>query len=144
MKFEEILENNKGTFRVITWIGIFLLIVIGYTNFNVVTDEKIVVRRMFYTKEYKYEDISNITTGITDGKDINLYYNLKMNNGSKIKLISGIMDTEEAYENVIYNIDKKLVSIGASKEIDTSNIDKFLKQNYNDEYEANVLRILNY
>lgn len=99
---------------------------------------------MFYTKEYKYEDISNITTGITDGKDINLYYNLKMNNGSKIKLISGIMDTEEAYENVIYNIDKKLVSIGASKEIDTSNIDKFLKQNYNDEYEANVLRILNY
>ena len=144
MKFEEILENNKGTFRVITWIGIFLLTFIGYTNFNVVTDEKIVVRRMFYTKEYKYEDISNITTGITDGKDINLYYNLKMNNGSKIKLISGIMDTEEAYENVIYNIDKKLVSIGASKEIDTSNIDKFLKQNYNDEYEANVLRILNY
>lgn len=143
LKGEGIFKENKVIINSLVAIVVIGLLFIGYTNYNLIKEDSIILKRTFYTKEFSYRDVDKITTGITTVKGNNFYYNLVMNDGSSIRLITGIVDTKENnYEDAIYSIDKKLLSMGANKEIDRSNIYKFLRQNYNSDYETSVLKLL--
>lgn len=131
-------------------IGLLLLLsaaglFYSYTTYNVITENNIIVHNPVHLsgKIYSYSDVNEISTGISSNKDTNLYYILKLNDGTKINVTSGGVATE--YENnelAISYIDQKLIKNGVKKNIDTKNLEKFERKGYDKEYVENVKKIL--
>ena len=129
------------TFILISILGLFY----GYRTFNVITEDKIIVHNILNLsgKVYNYSDVSEIYTGISNNKDHNLYYKIQLKDGKIINLISASIDSDnDAYELSIEHIDQKLLQIGVRKNIDLTNLKKFEYEDYNEEYNKNVKRIL--
>ena len=125
-------------------IIIIFIIIYSYNDYYVVTEDKIIEKNLFSNKTYSYDEVEKIKTGITPGRDVNLYYELIMKDGTDLNLLSGVVDTKDSkYEDVIYNIDNKLINNGTEKEIDYTNVGEFKKQGYDGGYVDKVLRLLN-
>ncbi|WP_234117222.1 hypothetical protein [Clostridium hydrogenum] len=129
--------------------GVAILSVVGliyaYTTYSVITNNKIILHGIMKLngKSYSYSDVKEIYAGISDDKDNNLYYKIKLKDGTKIDVIGASMDSKnESYELEIYAIDQKLLKAGAKKYIDTKNLSKFENKKYDKKYEKNVKQIL--
>ena len=93
-------------------------------------------------KVYNYDDVEKLELGFTKGKESNVYYDLVMNDGNKISLIGGSIEAvNENYEDVIYEIDNKLQSLGKEKVIDTFYLEDFKNKGYSQDYVERVLRL---
>ena len=65
-----------------------------------------------------------------------------MSDGTKISLIGGSIEVvDENYENVVYEIDSKLKSLGKDKVVDKFYIEDFKNQGYSQDYVERVLRL---
>lgn len=140
--------DNSSVKRKLKIIAIVLSIggfFYSFTTFNIIKEDKIIVHNPFNLKGkiYSYNDIFEINTGISDNKDSNLYYKIKLKDGKIINVTAASMDTkEQKYEVAIYNMDQKLVKNGVKKNIDMKNINKFYNKNYDKKYVENVEKIL--
>ena len=102
----------------------------SYTNYTAVTNNTIIHKTVFSDKVYNYDDVEKLELGFTKGQESNVYYDLVMRDGTKISLIGGSVEfVDESYENVIYEIDSKLQSLGKDKIVDKFYIEDF-KNNY--------------
>lgn len=122
-------------------VGLFY----SYTTYNVITENQIIVHNPVNLsgKIYSYSDVREINTGISDDKDTNLYYRLRLNDNTNIDVTSASIDSkEENCELAIYYIDQKLIKNGVNKNIDTKNISKFENKRYDKNYVENVKKIL--
>lgn len=118
----------------------------SYTTYKVITEENIIVHDVlnFKGKFYSYSNIEEINTGIfSKRKDANLYYQLKLKDGTKVDVLDASMYSKsENVEEDLYNLDRKLVKSGVNKNIELKNLQKFLDQNYSENYVKDVMKIL--
>ncbi|WP_195990226.1 hypothetical protein [Clostridium sp. D53t1_180928_C8] len=139
-KISVISKNNLTKFLYI--IFVVGVIIFSYTNYTAVTNDEIIYKTVFSDKVYYYDDVERLELGFTKGQDSNVYYNLVMSDGTKISLIGGSIEVvDERYENVVYEIDSKLQSLGKSKVVDRFYIEDFKNNGYNQEYVERVLRL---
>ncbi|GAA0720598.1 hypothetical protein GCM10008905_09960 [Clostridium malenominatum] len=141
---------NRKTF--LKWVKILAstLCLLGlfysYTTYKVITEENIIVHDVlnFKGKFYSYSNIEEINTGIfSKRKDANLYYQLKLKDGTKVDVLDASMYSKsENAEEDLYNLDRKLVKSGVNKNIELKNLQKFLDQNYSENYVKDVMKIL--
>ena len=134
---------TKGSlFKVLYILFVVGIITFSYTNYTAVTNDEIIYKKVFSDKVYYYDDVEKLELGFTKGQDSDVYYNLVMRDGNKISLIGGSIEVvDESYENVIYEIDSKLQSLGKAKVVDRFYIDDFKNMGYSQEYVERVLRL---
>ena len=139
-KINKLAKSNliKGLYIVFV-VGI---IVFSYTNYTAVTNNQIIHKTVFSDKVYNYDDDERLELGFTKGQESNVYYDLVMRDGTKISLIGGSIEVvDESYENVVYEIDSKLKSLGKDKVVDRFYIEDFKNQGYSQDYVERVLRL---
>ena len=139
-KINKLAKSNliKGLYIVFV-VGI---IVFSYTNYTAVTNNQIIHKTVFSDKVYNYDDVERLELGFTKGQESNVYYDLVMRDGTKISLIGGSIEVvDESYENVVYEIDSKLKSLGKDKVVDRFYIEDFKNQGYSQDYVERVLRL---
>lgn len=134
---------TKGSlFKVLYILFVVGIITFSYTNYTAVTNDEIIYKKVFSDKVYYYDDVEKLELGFTKGQDSDVYYNLVMRDGNKISLIGGSIEVvDESYENVVYEIDSKLQSLGKAKVVDRFYIDDFKNMGYSQEYVERVLRL---
>ena len=133
---------KSNLIKVLYIVFIIGIIVFSYTNYTAVTNNEIIHKTVFSDKVYYYDDVEKLELGFTKGKESNIYYNLVMSDGTKISLIGGSIEVvDENYENVIYEIDSKLKSLGKDKVVDKFYIEDFKNQGYSQDYVERVLRL---
>lgn len=139
-KINNITKGNL--FKVLYIIFVVGIITFSYTNYTAVTNDEIIYKKVFSDKVYYYDDVEKLELGFTKGQDSDVYYNLVMRDGTKISLIGGSIEVvDESYENVVYEIDSKLQSLGKAKVVDRFYIDDFNNMGYSQEYVERVLRL---
>ena len=139
-KINKLAKSNliKGLYIVFV-VGI---IVFSYINYTAVTNNQIIHKTVFSDKVYNYDDVERLELGFTKGQESNVYYDLVMRDGTKISLIGGSIEVvDESYENVVYEIDSKLKSLGKDKVVDRFYIEDFKNQGYSQDYVERVLRL---
>lgn len=139
-KINKLAKSNliKGLYIVFV-VGI---IVFSYTNYTAVTNNQIIHKTVFSDTVYNYDDVERLELGFTKGQESNVYYDLVMRDGTKISLIGGSIEVvDESYENVVYEIDSKLKSLGKDKVVDRFYIEDFKNQGYSQDYVERVLRL---
>lgn len=136
-------EFAKGNLiKVLYIVFVVVIILFSYTNYTAVTNNEIIYKTAFSDKVYNYDDVERLELGFTKGKESNVYYDLVMRDGTKISLIGGSIEVvDESYENIIYEIDSKLQSLGKDKVVDRFYIEDFKNQGYSEEYVERVLRL---
>lgn len=134
---------TKGSlFKVLYILFVVGIITFSYNNYTAVTNDEIIYKKVFSDKVYYYDDVEKLELGFTKGQDSDVYYNLVMRDGNKISLIGGSIEVvDESYENVVYEIDSKLQSLGKAKVVDRFYIDDFKNMGYSREYVERVLRL---
>lgn len=133
---------KSNLIKVLYIVFIIGIIVFSYNNYTAVTNNEIIYKTVFSDKVYNYDDVERLELGFTKGQESNVYYNLVMRDGTKISLIGGSIEVvNESYENVIYEIDSKLQSLGKDKVIDKFYIEDFKNQGYSQDYVERVLRL---
>lgn len=134
---------TKGSlFKVLYILFVVGIITFSYNNYTAVTNDEIIYKKVFSDKVYYYDDVEKLELGFTKGQDSDVYYNLVMRDGNKISLIGGSIEVvDESYENVVYEIDSKLQSLGKAKVVDRFYIDDFKNMGYSQEYVERVLRL---
>ena len=134
--------SKSNLIKVLYIVFVVGIIVFSYTNYTAVTNNEIIHKTVFSDKVYNYDDVERLELGFTKGQESNVYYNLVMRDGTKISLNGGSIEVvNESYENVIYEIDSKLQSLGKDKVIDESYIEDFKNQGYSQDYVERVLRL---
>jgi len=133
---------KSNLIKVLYIVFVVGIIVFSYTNYTAVTNNEIIHKTVFSDKVYYYDDVEKLELGFTKGKESNIYYNLVMSDGTKISLIGGSIEVvDENYENVVYEIDSKLKSLGKDKVVDKFYIEDFKNQGYSQDYVERVLRL---
>ncbi|MEW9094807.1 MAG: hypothetical protein AB2417_06945 [Clostridiaceae bacterium] len=136
---------SKGT-KILASILCLLGLFYSYTTYRVITEENIIVHDIlnFKGKFYSYSDTEEINTGIfSKRRDVNLYYQLKLKDGTKVEVLDASIDSKyEDIEEALYDLDRKLVKSGVKKNIELKNLQKFIDQNYDKNYVKDVMKIL--
>ena len=133
---------KSNLIKVLYIVFVVGIIIFSYTNYTAVTNNEIIHKTVFSNKVYNYDDVEKLELGFTKGKESDVYYNLVMHDGTKISLIGGSIEVvNESYENVVYEIDSKLQSLGKDKVVDRFYIEDFKNQGYSQEYVERVLRL---
>lgn len=133
---------KSNLIKVLYIVFVVGIIIFSYTNYTAVTNNEIIHKTVFSDKVYYYDDVKKLELGFTKGKESNVYYNLVMRDGTKISLIGGSIEVvDENYENVVYEIDSKLKSLGKDKVVDQFYIEDFKNQGYSQDYVERVLRL---
>ncbi|MCI9070983.1 MAG: hypothetical protein HFJ14_10045, partial [Clostridium sp.] len=133
---------KSNLIKVLYIIFIVGIIIFSYTNYTAITTNEIIHKTVLSDKVYNYDDVEKLELGFTKGKESNVYYDLVMNDGNKISLIGGSIEAvNENYEDVIYEIDNKLQSLGKEKVIDTFYLEDFKNKGYSQDYVERVLRL---
>lgn len=133
---------KSNLIKVLYIIFIVGIIIFSYTNYTAITTNEIIHKTVLSDKVYNYDDVEKLELGFTKGKESNVYYDLVMNDGNKISLIGGSIEAvNENYEDVIYEIDSKLQSLGKEKVIDTFYLEDFKNKGYSQDYVERVLRL---
>ena len=133
---------KSNLIKVLYIVFVVGIIIFSYTNYTAVTNNEIIHKTVFSDKVYYYDDVEKLELGFTKGKESNVYYNLVMSDGTKISLIGGSIEVvDENYENVVYEIDSKLQSLGKDKVVDRVYIEDFKNQGYSQDYVERVLRL---
>ena len=134
--------SKSNLIKIIYSVLVIGIIIFSYTNYTAVTNNEIIHKTVFSNKVYNYDDVEKLELGFTKGKESDVYYNLVMHDGTKISLIGGSIEVvNESYENVVYEIDSKLQSLGKDKVVDRFYIEDFKNQGYSQEYVERVLRL---
>ena len=133
---------KSNLIKILYSVFVIGIIIFSYTNYTAVTNNEIIHKTVFSDKVYHYDDVEKLELGFTKGKESNVYYNLVMSDGTKISLIGGSIEVvDESYENVVYEIDNKLQSLGKDKVVDKFYIEDFKNQGYSQDYVERVLRL---
>ncbi|MBU5484570.1 hypothetical protein KQI86_09525 [Clostridium sp. MSJ-11] len=135
---------SKGT-KILVSILCLLGLFYSYTTYRVITEENIIIHNVlnFKGKFYSYSDTEEINTGIfSKRRDVNLYYQLKLKDGTKVEVLDASIDSKEDIEEALYDLDRKLVKSGVKKNIELKNLQKFIDKNYDKNYVKDVMKIL--
>lgn len=145
-----LLEKHIGKLKtvIILIVLICTMSAAATSGYDMIGENELIKKRLTYKRTYAYEDIERIKMGITSGfcpfEDVNLYYDIYFRDGKKIEVLGGSFEQggDDVYELEIAELDNKILEKGIERVIDTKNVKKFLKQNYDDIYEKNVLDLL--
>lgn len=140
-------DRSSKYFKIIYSIALISFIYYGITSYSALYEERIKVSSPLSPAGvlYEYKDIESIDVGIkkTFGKSYVPYYIVKFNDNKVVNLLSGsITSSEEGkdIEDTLINLDKELVTKGATKSVDKGNLKKYL-EDFDKDYANKIERL---
>ena len=126
-KIKEIIKRIKICFILVSMVVIY----IGMTSYSILYSDSIKVGSPINPKGvvYKYNDIKNVNVGISKSskKSYSPYYKVIFNDGKSVNFFGASMQEGKGlrFENILVDLDKKLINQGVVKNVDKENFEKY-------------------